>query len=180
MVKILWSLHDHLFRQASETGTARHASEVFCVRKEVAENMPTETVNDDAYIALTAKKKGWSVEYEPESCVSIRGPETIIDYIGQRRRVIFGHHQVKRLTGQSPQYFAPLIHIDGKNRIKLLTSLFSKNDPLSIIAFVLIELVLNAVVKLDIITAKSYSIWNVAASTKNVILDHKTRKTAFD
>jgi cellulose synthase/poly-beta-1,6-N-acetylglucosamine synthase-like glycosyltransferase len=180
MVRILWSLHDHLFKQVSEAGTARHASEVFCVRKEVADKIPIETVNDDAYIALTAKKKGWLVGYEPESCVSIRGPETITDYIKQRRRVIYGHHQLKRLTGKSPQYFAPLIQLDGKSRIKMLKSLVCKNDPLSILAFVLIELVLNGVVKLDIITGKSYSIWNIAASTKKGILYHKTGKTSFD
>ena len=55
----------------NDAGLAGHASEVFCVRRGIVHKIPSEIVNDDAYIAVTAKKKGWLIKYEPRASVFI-------------------------------------------------------------------------------------------------------------
>ena len=169
LVHILWSFHDQVFREVNEAGLARHASEVYCVRRGIVDSIPTGTVNDDAYIALTVANKGWMILYEPQSRVSIRGPETLNDYFKQRRRVIFGHHQVKKLTGQTPQYFVPLIRLDLKRKKSLFYSLFTEYNILVLLTFIWIELILNSVVMLDSARGKSHSVWSISASTKRTI-----------
>ena len=169
LVHILWSFHDQVFREVNEAGFARHASEVYCVRKDIVDSIPAGTVNDDAYIALTVANKGWLVLYEPKSRVSIRGPETLSDYFKQRRRVIFGHHQVKKLTGQTPQYFVPLIRLDLKRKKNLFYSLFTDYDIFVLLTFIWIEIILNSVVMLDSARGKSHSVWSISASTKRGI-----------
>jgi cellulose synthase/poly-beta-1,6-N-acetylglucosamine synthase-like glycosyltransferase len=169
LVHILWSFHDQVFREVNDAGLARHASEVFCIRKDIIGSIPAGTVNDDAYIALTTTRKGWLVVYEPQSRVSIRGPETLGDYFKQRRRVIFGHHQVKKLTGQTPQYFIPLIRLDLKRKKNLFFSLFTRYDFFVLLTFIGIELILNSVVMLDSASGKSHSVWSISASTKRAV-----------
>src|SRR4030067_317333 len=63
LVQLLWSFHDHVFRQLNDAGLARHATEIFCIRRGIVDKIPVETVNDDAYIAVTAKKKGGLIKY---------------------------------------------------------------------------------------------------------------------
>ncbi len=167
MVHILWNLHDQVFKQLDNEGKARHASELFCVRKDITEKIPKGTVNDDAYIALSAKKKGWRIKYEAESLVSICGPETIGDYIKQRRRVIYGHHQIKKLTGETAQYFAPRLLISRKNKA-VVSSLLKYGIP-SLLAFLAIELTLNLLGAFDQRDAKSFTVWSTATSTKKMI-----------
>ena len=61
IIKLLWSFHDQVFFELNKTGQLHHASEIFCIRKGIINKIPQETVNDDAYIALTAEKKGWKL-----------------------------------------------------------------------------------------------------------------------
>jgi cellulose synthase/poly-beta-1,6-N-acetylglucosamine synthase-like glycosyltransferase len=84
LVRMLWSFHDHVFKELNDAGLAKHATEVFCIRRGIVNSIPIETINDDAHIALLAKKKGWLIKYESGSIVSICGPKTFTDYVKQR------------------------------------------------------------------------------------------------
>src|SRR3972149_9004764 len=168
IVRLLWGFHDHVFKQLNDAGLARHATEIFCIRRGIVDKIPTETVNDDAYIALTAKKKGWLIKYETESRVSICGPQTFADYYKQRRRVLFGHHQVKKTTGESPQHLIYLLPLYPIQVMKLLRWLFMKYDLPTLIAFISIELGLNAAAMADSILRKPHTKWSVSSSTKNL------------
>jgi cellulose synthase/poly-beta-1,6-N-acetylglucosamine synthase-like glycosyltransferase len=168
LVNILWGFHDYTFEQLNDAGLARHATEIFCIRKGIDDKIPSETVNDDAYIALTAKKKGWLIKYETESRVSICGPQTFPDYFKQRRRVLFGHHQVKKTTGEAPQHLLYLLPLYPIQVMKLLRWLFMKYDLPTLIAFISIELGLNTAAMADSILRKPYTKWSVLSSTKNL------------
>jgi len=169
LVQLLWGLHGKVFAEYSKAGLARHATEAFCVRKGIVVNIPPETVNDDAYIAINARMKGWIVRFEPESSVLIHGPETFPEYFNQRRRVLWGHHQLKKWTSISPQHLIYLFPYYPARVTKLLLWLCSEYNPVSVVAFVSTELVVNAVAVIDVFRGKSYSIWKTAASTKTVI-----------
>ena len=57
IVHLLWRFHGHVFEELNDAGLARHASEAFCVRRGIVEKMPLEIVNDDAFIAVSVKKR---------------------------------------------------------------------------------------------------------------------------
>ena len=166
LVHLLWGFHDTVFRDLNDSGFARHASEIFCIRKEILEKIPVEIINDDAYMALMTKRKGWLIKYEPESRVSICGPQTFRDYFTQRRRVLFGHQQVRKMTGQSPQHLLYLFPLYPIRVAKLVKSLLMKFRLPTILTFLLVELAINVVAISDFISRKSHVKWNVSTSTK--------------
>lgn len=170
LVRVLWLFHDHVFKELNDAGIARHASEVFAIRKEIAEKLPLETVNDDAYLAVMAKKKGWFIKYEPKAVVSISGPKTFSDYFRQRRRIIFGHYQIKKMTGVTPQYLVHLFPLYPKKALKLVTWLILQCGISVFLLFVMVELMLNGLVITDVASGKSYAKWVVSPSTKIVNL----------
>ena len=168
LVQLLWRFHDHVFEQLNDAGLARHATEIFCIRKGIVDKIPTDTVNDDAYLGVITKKKGWFIEYEPKSCVSISGPQTFLEYFRQRRRIIFGHYQVRKLTGESPQYLVHLMPLYPTRVLKLASWLCTEYDILTLLAFILTELMVNTAATIDFVLRKSYVPWGVSPSTKRV------------
>ncbi len=171
IVSILWISHDHVFKEMNDAGLARHASEMFCIRKGIIDKIPSEIVNDDAYLAVIAKKKGWFIKYEPKACVTISGPKTFLDYLQQRRRVIYGHYQLMRLTGEFPQYLVCLVLLHPMKALKSGLWLCAECGITSILPFALIEILLNIVAAIDLIRHKSFSKWTIAPSTKTLSLD---------
>jgi cellulose synthase/poly-beta-1,6-N-acetylglucosamine synthase-like glycosyltransferase len=168
LVKLLWGFHDQAFQQLNDAGLARHATEIFCIRKGIVENIPIDTVNDDAYLALIAKKKGWLIKYDTEARVSICGPQTFTDYIKQRRRVLFGHYQVRRMTGESPQHLIFLLPLYPIRVMKLIFWFCKEHGLLAFLTFVVVELGINAAAALDSILGKSHTKWSISSSTKRI------------
>lgn len=169
IVQLLWHFHGHVFEELNDAGLARYASEAFCIRKGIIDKIPAETVNDDAYIAVTAKRRGWLVKFSYESLISISGPKTFREYFQQRRRVIFGHYQLRKLTGESPQYLVHMLPIYPVQTAKLIMWLFAKYDPVTLGAFLLTEFWVNATAIVDIASGETHIKWHVLPSTKTVI-----------
>ena len=131
--------------------------------------MPVETVNDDAFIAVTAKKKGWLIKYSAEAQVSMCGPKTFREYFQQRRRVIFGHYQLRKLTGESPQYLVHMMPLHPVQTVKLALWLFTHYDPVTLATFLLTEFLVNAAAIFDFALRKTHFQWTALPSTKIVI-----------
>jgi cellulose synthase/poly-beta-1,6-N-acetylglucosamine synthase-like glycosyltransferase len=168
LVHLLWGFHDIVFRELNDAGLARHATEVFCIRRGIVKQIPNETINDDAYIALMTKKKGWLIKYQPTSHVFICGPQTFNDYFQQRRRILVGHLQVKKITGESPQHLIYLLPKQPIRVLKLWFLLFRKNSFFTVLAFVSIEFMTNCIAISDYLSKKSYTKWVVSSSTKDL------------
>lgn len=166
-VHLLWGFHDHVFQQLNDAGLARHATEIFCIRKGLVNKIPQETVNDDAFIALTTKKKGFLIKYETKSRVSICGPQTFRDYFRQRRRVLFGHKQVRRITGESPQHLIFLFPLYPILVIRFLKWALTEYGP-AFFAFLTVELVINITAIFDSIIGKNHTTWSISTSTKKI------------
>ena len=170
VVHLMWNFHGHVFEELNDAGLARHATEVFCIRRGIVDKMPAETVNDDAFIAVTAKKKGWLIKFSAEAQVSICGPKTFQEYFQQRRRIIFGHYQLRKLTGESPQYLVHLMPLHPVKTAKLVFWLFTHYDPVTLATFLLTEFLVNATAIFDFVLGKTHFQWTALPSTKSVIL----------
>ena len=169
IVQLMWRFHGHVFEELNDAGLARHATEIFCVRRGIVDKLPPETVNDDAFIAVTAKKKRWLIKYSSEAQVSMCGPKTFKEYFQQRRRVIFGHYQLRKLTGESPQYLVHMMPLHPVKTFKLALWLFTRYDPVTLSAFLLTEFFVNAAAIFDFALRRNHFQWTPLPSTKIVI-----------
>jgi cellulose synthase/poly-beta-1,6-N-acetylglucosamine synthase-like glycosyltransferase len=168
VVHLLWSFHGYVFTQLNDAGLARHATEIFCIRKNITASIPLNAVNDDAYLALEAKKKGWLIKFEPPAQVLICGPKTVKEYFQQRRRVIYGHYQVKKMTGASPQHLMHLLPVYPTKVLGLCSWLFKTQYISTLTVFIIAELAANFVAIGDTLLKKNHYQWLTLTSTKSI------------
>lgn len=170
LVNVLWRSHDYVFQHLSDDGVAKHASEVFCIRSGIVKEIPVDIINDDAFLALAVVKCGWRVVYDSRSSVLICGPKTFPDYLKQRRRILIGHWQIKKSTGESPQHLAYLLPVYPKKVLKLLFGLCKEYGLPTFAAFAAIEMMINLSTVPSLIGNKPiHNHWSTACSTKEVI-----------
>lgn len=88
---LLWSLHNRLALRSPKCG------ELVAFRR-VFGSLPKDTAVDEAWIEYEIKKRNYQIVYVPEATVHNRGPETIRDFLKQRRRIAYGHLDLKKRT----------------------------------------------------------------------------------
>jgi cellulose synthase/poly-beta-1,6-N-acetylglucosamine synthase-like glycosyltransferase len=168
VVDTLWSFHNWQLESLNDAGMLMHASEVFCIRNGIVKKMPADIVNDDAYLAVKTRARGYRIEFVPGSTVRIFGPQTVADYILQRRRIVAGHFKVHEATGKFSQYlFYSLItrpRLTLNILIKFLAS--EKKRPFSAFVTSVFEVVANLLALTDVARKKSYTLWPMVMSTK--------------
>jgi len=115
VLDLMWTSFNLLSADPAQSDNANHGTdELMAIRSELLAELPPGVVNDGAYIAGKIREKGFSVGYEPRAVVQIDVPRRMADLIGQRRRILYGHIQVKRLVGKVPRtvetmmFFSPM------------------------------------------------------------------------
>jgi len=102
--ELMWNTHNESSLVLNHMKISNHSSdEMILVRSSALEILPKGLVNDGAYIAGCAKLKGYLIKFCEDAKIRIDVPSRLSDLIGQRRRIIYGHMQVRRLTGTSPK-----------------------------------------------------------------------------
>lgn len=95
-VHLLWKMHHKLALQKPKLG------ELVAFRRDLVHEIPTDTAVDEAFIEALLDKQGYQLEYVPSAIVSNKGPETISDFLLQRRRISAGHLHLIREMGYVP------------------------------------------------------------------------------
>jgi len=115
VLDVMWTSFDFLSSDPGQSKQSNHGTdELMVIRSELISELPPGVVNDGAYIAGRIRERGFRVAFQPEAVVQIDVPRRMIDLIRQRRRILFGHIQVKRLLGKAPRtvetmmFFSPL------------------------------------------------------------------------
>ena len=106
-VRLLWQMHHELAKFTPKLG------EMVAFRK-VFDQIPEESAVDEASIESMIVSRGFECLYVSDAIVSNKGPETLRDFIKQRRRIAIGHLWLKE------QYNYDV----ASNNILLLFSLF--------------------------------------------------------
>ncbi len=91
---LLWDLHHQMNLHGFKAG------EMIAFRK-VFERIPQHTAVDEASVEPLVRGQGYEVRYVPEAVVYNKGPETIEDFLRQRRRIYAGHLELQRDLGYS-------------------------------------------------------------------------------
>jgi poly-beta-1,6-N-acetyl-D-glucosamine synthase len=61
--------------------------------------IPENTAVDEAWIERADRQRGFSIRYAKDAIVYNHGPETVSDFLKQRRRIHSGHLQLKTTSG---------------------------------------------------------------------------------
>ena len=91
-VHLMWSLHHAVSLVRPKLG------ELVAFRN-VIPKIPEDTAVDEAVIESIVTKLGYQLNYVPEAVVRNKGPDSIREFIRQRRRIAAGHTHLAREYG---------------------------------------------------------------------------------
>lgn len=91
-VNKLWALHHRVALEHPKCG------ELIAFRN-IIPRIPFYTAVDEAIIEAIFREKGYKICYAPEAIVRNKGPETLRDFIKQRRRIAVGHKHLLATMG---------------------------------------------------------------------------------
>lgn len=86
---LIWESHHHMALKNPKAG------EVVAFRR-VINRIDVNTAVDEAFIEHEIVKRGLKVVYEPKAIIFNRGPESVADFVKQRRRIYGGHKALKQ------------------------------------------------------------------------------------
>jgi biofilm PGA synthesis N-glycosyltransferase PgaC len=89
---LLWALHHQISLQRPKMG------ELIAFRN-FFHQIPHDSAVDEASIEPLIRGQGLELRYTPDSVVYNRGPETVQDFLRQRRRIYAGHVYVRNTLG---------------------------------------------------------------------------------
>ncbi len=106
-VELLWDLHHAVHDRLLTTGRGTHLSDEMLLLSspEGLPTLPSDVVNDGAYLAARLKEEGGALRYASRARVIVSVPLTFRDHVAQRRRILYGHHQVTERLGVPPTTF---------------------------------------------------------------------------
>ena len=93
--RFLWHMHHRVALEAPKLG------ELVMVRAALLRSLPTESAVDEASIEQMVTQAGYRLAYVPEAIVHNHGPETVREFVRQRRRIAAGHLWLRRESGYS-------------------------------------------------------------------------------
>jgi hypothetical protein len=120
---------------------------------------------DEAWMEARIRKMGYKIVYIPDAICYNRSPETIGDYLRQRRRVYAGHIHLKKTLGYA------VSTMDTKKIIKYVIEELRTNPRM--IGYTVGAVLLEATGRLlgwyDYLRKKSHVVWETVESTKEPI-----------
>jgi len=172
MAYLMWRIHNQTLQTLNHDNVLTHASgELFCIRRGIISKMPANVINDDAYIAMMANRKGFIIRFDPKVRVRIKAPSTFADLIMQRKRIVYGHYQIKKILGSSPRTIESMTFYDPRRVIRILAETMKKypKEIHKLFAAIIFEMMVNLLAFMDITRGKSFVLWKRASTTKRLM-----------
>ena len=154
---LLWDLHHHINLNGFKAG------EMTAFRK-VFERIPYHTAVDEASVEPLIRGQGYRVLYVPEAVVYNKGPETVADFLRQRRRIYAGHLDVKDILGYA---------VSTMSGLKILGLLLRNLDwrPKQFVwtwFVVALEVYGRFLGRRDYKAERNHTVWEIATTTKQL------------
>jgi len=162
VLEIMWTSFNILSADPDQSTNANHGTdELMVIRSELLAELPPGVVNDGAFIAGRIREKGFSVGYQPRATVRIDVPRRMVDLIRQRRRILYGHIQVKRLVGKVPRTVETMMFFSPMQSIRIVIKELA-NRPRLIVALpaaVAGEVLAVCGALWDTLSSKNHAVW---------------------
>ena len=154
---LLWDLHHQMNLEGFKAG------EMIAFRKVFA-RIPPHTAVDEASVEPLIRGQGYGVRYVPDAVVYNKGPETVDDFLRQRRRIYAGHLEMQAALGYSVSTMS-----GGKIAGLLLRNLDWRPRQLWWTARVVaLEVYGRYLGRQDYRARRSHTLWEIAATTKEL------------
>lgn len=157
-VHMQWNLHHALNMSGGFKG-----GEMVGFRR-VFDRIPAHSAVDEASVEPIVRGQGYKVEYCPEAIVYNKGPETVADFLRQRRRIYAGHLDLANLLGYK------VSTMSGSNLIVLLLKYLDWR-PKQLVwtaAVIGLEVYGRFLGKRDFKNRKEHTVWEIATTTKEL------------
>ncbi len=156
---LLWHLHHSIALKRPKCG------EMIAFRR-IFEGIPEDICVDEAWIEYEVLKRGYKIVYVSDAIVYNKGPETIDEFLKQRRRISCGHIDLQKRTGYQ---------VSSQNLGLLLKSIikaFPIKEP-GKYAWFIGAFVLESLGRLCgyfdyYVAKKNHTAWSIVVSTKNL------------
>jgi cellulose synthase/poly-beta-1,6-N-acetylglucosamine synthase-like glycosyltransferase len=89
---LLWNLHHEIAQRHFKAGEMTAFRLIF-------QRIPYDSAVDEASVEPVIKGQGYKTAYVPDATVYNKGPETVADFLRQRRRIYAGHLAVRNDLG---------------------------------------------------------------------------------
>ena len=158
---LLWKLHHEISAADLENPKC---GEIIAFRN-IIKSIPYDTAVDEAWIEMATRKKGFSLRYVPNALVFNHGPESISDFLKQRRRIHSGHLQLK----EQVDYEVSTMKVS--KILKVMPSLVGHNlkELVFFVGAVFLEVYGRFLGAYDFyIKKRNPYVWDMVASTKEV------------
>ncbi|OQX66196.1 MAG: hypothetical protein B5M55_00745 [Desulfococcus sp. 4484_242] len=154
---LLWSLHHAVSLTNPKLG------ELVAFRNVVRE-IPEDTAVDEASIEAILTKTGYKLCYVPEAVVRNKGPETVRDFLRQRRRIAAGHAYLFRKHG----YRVSTSRLTGILKMAIRYQSWCMKHILWTLGTACLELTARVLGTIDVYARKhAPAIWDISLSTKS-------------
>lgn len=155
-VNLQWRLHHLISLKRPKLGE-------MVAFKKVFKRINPKSAVDEAIVECLVATQGYEIRYLPQAIVRNRGPETIRDFLRQRRRIYAGHLATKKHYGYAVSTFEVFKIFPYVFKVIEPTWQFFVFTP--IIAF--LELMARTAGWLDYhFKIRDHSIWKIAETTK--------------
>jgi cellulose synthase/poly-beta-1,6-N-acetylglucosamine synthase-like glycosyltransferase len=157
-VHLLWRLHHVIALHTPKMG------EVVAFRN-VVRRIPDDSAVDEVSIEAEIQRQGMRLKYVPEAIVRNRGPETVGDFMRQRRRIHAGHLAARRITGYAPSTMS----VGRVARVFLADALGAPSRLPWSLGTAALEAAGRLLGTYDhYVSGRSHAIWEIAVTTKDV------------
>ena len=161
VVHLLWELHHRL----------QKFGELVAFRR-IFSNIPENTAVDEAWIQAEVTQRGFKTQYVPDAVVYNKGPETISDFIKQRRRIYAGHLHLARAKG----FKVPSLLPHSVLRTFISNFRFTGMEKIWVLGAIVLEGLARLLGLYDFfIRRKVPYVWDVAITTKLLLSDERDR-----
>lgn len=156
-VHLQWDLHHYIALEQTKAG------EMIAFRK-IFERIPKTTAVDEASIEPLIRGQGYLVKYVPDAIVYNKGPETLADFLRQRRRIFAGHLEMTDKLGYS------VSTMSGLRVLRLLVKHIDRRPKQFVWTWIVVGLEAYGrwLGKRDYKNNRDHSVWEIAETTRQL------------
>jgi poly-beta-1,6-N-acetyl-D-glucosamine synthase len=160
--RFLWHMHHKVALEAPKLG------ELVMLRAGIVHGLPPESCVDEATLEQIIVAADYRLAYVPEAVVHNHGPETVRDFVKQRRRIAAGHYWLRDVSG----YTVSTMDVSRIARLTL-SELSTKTPKRTSYALgtIAVEVLSRALGYVDFRLGRNHHIWQISETTKSVITD---------
>ena len=164
-VHLVWQLHHKVSLTTPKLGEIVAFRNMRELMRNNGSSSEAFAAADETFIEAMVQARGYTVKYAPEACIRNKGPETLGDFVEQRKRNHLSHLNVKRMTG----YTASTMKSLRLARIALSCIRFSLRAFVWTVGAIALELWARLLASYDFyIRKKSPHIWHPITATKDL------------